>query len=493
MEKIPEEPKEENESHSPITLKENKATKSSRPAQVLSIPRIRPRASTIENQEEEIPGLERPSPRVVQSRFIEDLDDVFVDDSPGVLASKSPNIQSKDETRRSSEGWLSGGKRLGYNYDFESKAPLVQAQENLPRDQYERVVSSPDSETSRDLELNAFGLETEPDIAAAEIHASMLKGPERSNKKSAALIPRLSGFMRRKVRQLSSADSDLTDVMLSEARGFKTHKADNSQTSGDNEEENIQESKGRQFFKAWKNPLTSSRRASNQTSPDNKKASPVDEFKETMPYGHEIETPKPSKGKNADVASSSAGKFHLYSESPPRLPLAPNQQTFSEDGFATGPKELPSAEDWSRMYEECVEYPPVDDELVSMTSGGSNVAQYARTIRENHGSSGSSSASNMAQYARTVRENRGGSGSSGVSNRAQYAHAISEDHVGSASSRGFNLEQYGRSINQTMEGYSGSNSTDVLRQSTTEFRLAQLAAEEAECEELLKMVNNTWV
>ncbi|KMU72423.1 hypothetical protein CISG_03071 [Coccidioides immitis RMSCC 3703] len=41
-----------------------------------------------------------------------------------------------------------------------------------------------------------------------------------------------------------------------------------------------------------------------------------------------------------------------------------------------------SAEGWSKIYENCVERPAVDDELGSTSSGGSNRAQYARTVYE---------------------------------------------------------------------------------------------------------------
>lgn len=465
LEKISEESKEESESYFPGVWQENRATRSSRPAQVLNIPRIRPHSQTTNTQEEPIPVPEKPSPRVVQSRFTEDLDDVFIDDDQKVLASKNTNAQTNDGTRKSSEGWLSGGKRLGYNYDFvpKGKAQMSSAKQDLPRGQSGQIISSSSSEASLNLAEEPLNLlEAEPSNASGNIHASTLKSLENTTK-SAALIPRLSGFMRRKVKQLSGTDSNLADDMVVETGGLKTCKDNHSQFLNEKEDEFSHGTKGRPFFKTWKNPMSSSRCAFAQASRINPNVVPFEGVKETTPDESNI---KDSEDFNTSTALSSVAESQLYNESLPQSLTEPDQQTFSMDGPATAPVEIPSAEDWSRMYQAYVLHPTADDEVRSMSSHVSNVDQYARTIRGNYG----------------------GSGSSGISTRAQYGRTIPEDHMGPAD---FNEPtQHERTAIDAMKGKTSSNSTD-LRESTTEFRQAQLAAEIATREELIQKVNNT--
>ncbi|WEW55445.1 hypothetical protein PRK78_000876 [Emydomyces testavorans] len=437
--------------HSTSLLSDNHSIRGLCPSTVLHIPRVRPRVS-INQQEEPVTLREKSFPNLVQSRFIENLDDVFLDNATGLSTNEGTSNQQRHEIRKTSEGWLSGGKRLGYNYDFVAgkDVPSTQIQEECTVNQYVLVTPPSVTGASHDNEEISPEVEKDQGISELKLDTSTQEAPEGSHKKSSGLLERLGLFGKRKGRRLASTDSGLTDVMLSEVRDLNLHKPDVWQVFGDDEDgKQPRGNKRRLFLKRRKRASISNGtgcRVSEHNSPTSQKVTLQEGTGEKVANEVEIDSFGQLQNDNVTTTAYSDTEVRVREASPTRFSLATEQEASIDDGF-TGKLGAPnSAEAWSQMYQNCVENPATEDELGSISSGGSDHAQYAQTFHDDCARSASSGASTRAQYARTILE--------------------------------------------TIDENVGSNSTD-LRESTLEFREGQLAAEVATREGLLRMVNDT--
>ncbi|EEP77062.1 predicted protein [Uncinocarpus reesii 1704] len=205
----------------------------------LHIPRVRPRQSTIQLEQEELPNQTKTSANLIQSRFIENLEDVFVDNCNDTRDTNNDPLRV--ETRKTSQGWLSGGKRVGYNYDFvlgHNSPPQIQGDST-------NSYGPPDIKASEAREED-LKKETKLDTASIGFQEPADTGLQRSDRKSHGLFPRFSDFMKSRRRHLSSSESALTDAMLCEARGSNLH------MPPDENDSTTCNGKNRQFLGKWK-------------------------------------------------------------------------------------------------------------------------------------------------------------------------------------------------------------------------------------------------
>ncbi|EAS33037.2 uncharacterized protein CIMG_04061 [Coccidioides immitis RS] len=347
-------------------LRENQPPRNPRKTTELCVSRIRTLRSTAQKEQGSFLTGRRSSLNLVQSRFIENLEDVFVDNPCDINQNKSISDQTNDEIKKTSQAWLTGGKRLGYNYDFvpNSKPSPLQAHEKSI-DQFDLATSPSAGEASSDAEKNLPKEETNQGNAEIKLHKSAWKDSKRQSRKSSGLLSHLNVLVKSRRHQLSSSESALTNMMLSEARRSNLHMPD---TFGGDEDENApHESKTRQFFRKWKRRSisdTTGCHSSTRRSPNNQNIALQEQIvEESPPYNTTTSFSERLQVENKAIPTNS----HASCRAPP-------------NGLALqGPN---SAEGWSKIYENCVERPAVDDELGSTSSGGSNRAQYARTVYE---------------------------------------------------------------------------------------------------------------
>ncbi|KAI1939131.1 hypothetical protein LOZ66_003211 [Ophidiomyces ophidiicola] len=431
-----------------------KATVSSGPTLALHHPRVRPR-STVKESGEEAPAAGTSSPCPVKSRFTENFhDDGFFDSPAGIGVEGDGKGEPKNEPRKTSEGWLSGGKRLGYNYDFISRGSSLTApnQDELgPNEQglaVLPVVKEADIENAERSQKENI----ESEVTVTELPNSKRRTSDGQNKKNGGVFPRLSVFSKTRKRQASSVTSNATEATVSEVRGPADDIPTDISSPRDNETEGtVVVGKGARLFKKWKMPSISS--GTNRHEILNESTKYVSSHsnhseEETITSDDGLNASEQAQnGHAADLSHASTENcFHSLSSLDVFFPVE-NQELIEDDEIPAQAGIPETAEAWSLMYENCVDGPAVTDcEFLSTISGGSNCAQYAPTINDELGSE-----------------------DSGGSTRAQYAQTIHET-----------VE-----VGVELDG-------SELRESTTEFQAYQIANEASMRAELLQMVNERW-
>ncbi|EGD93847.1 hypothetical protein TESG_01379 [Trichophyton tonsurans CBS 112818] len=276
---------------------------------------------------------------VRRSRFIEDLDDVFTLKFDETEPPKKDYPETEPANRRLSDGWLSGGKRLGYGYNFAlgERYPRLSCSEGAADEKYNsaiRLQSYKDYKNGASSEYR-LPIQDYKRISRQSDSPDTQRRPCTATREGSHTIRRVSPFHQSDIDR-SDHSSRVTSAIACLAKKVRRHKRDVSSCTAASSRSN--QSHGLEPF---------------------------------PPLGPEVDLEMPL---GFDPARRDIGSG-VYNRSPPTIklvqalrepsnpikestdicPMAYDDISDSEDDSEDIRPEPISAEVWSRLYDDCLQ------------------------------------------------------------------------------------------------------------------------------------------